>query len=253
MSACAQKVYVEYSNEVWNSGFRVARYARERGTALTLGGTPYDTQVRFYSRHSVEIFKIFEEVFGGNARLVRVLAWQHADVANARQVIEFEKAYEHADALAVAPYFGYEVGDPRNRAQTQKMTVEQILDAARDSIVRLREITKKQLDTAKARGLKLVAYESGQGIVGAGESEGDAALTALFTAANRSPRMKDLYLEDLAGWRDVGGGLINTYSATQQFNKFGSWGIREWQDQDLDAAPKAAAVREFIAENPRWW
>jgi len=249
----AQKVYVEYSNEVWNSGFRVSRYARERGTALGLGGTPYDTQIRFYSRRSVEIFKIFEQVFAGTSRLVRVLAWQHADVTNTKQVIEYEKAYEHADALAVAPYFGYEVGDPRNRARTQTMTVEQILDAAHDSIVRLREITKKHLETAKARGLQLVAYESGQSIVGAGESEGDATLTALFTAANRSPRMTDLYLEDLAGWRDIGGGLINAYSATLPFNKFGSWGLREWQDQDLDAVPKSSAVREFIAKSPRWW
>jgi hypothetical protein len=250
----AQKVYVEYSNEVWNGVYRVAGYARQRGIALGLGGTPYDSQIRFYSRRSVEIFKIFEQVFAGTGRLVRVLAWQHAGCcANVKQMIEFENAYQHADALAVAPYFGYEVGDPKIRAQVQKMSVDQILDAAHDSILRLREITKKHLELAKAHNLQLVAYESGQGIVGVGESQGDPALTALFTAANRSPRMKDLYLEDLVGWRDSGGGLINAFSSTQWFSKFGSWGIREWQDQDLATQPKSAAVLEFIAQNPRWW
>src|SRR5581483_8613189 len=104
------KVYVEYSNEVWNYQFGQTRYAQEQGTALKLGNPE---NLRYYSQRSVEIFKIWESVFGRTKRLVRVLAAQAVNPWSSEQVLKWHDAYQHADALAIAPYFGNRFGDPK--------------------------------------------------------------------------------------------------------------------------------------------
>lgn len=65
------KVYIEYSNECWNSIFGQARYCRDKGKELALSDNDYQAQLRYYSRRAVQIFKIWEEVFGGKDRLDR--------------------------------------------------------------------------------------------------------------------------------------------------------------------------------------
>lgn len=65
--------------------------------------------------------------------------------------------------------------------------------------------------------------------------------------------MKDLYVKDLAGWRDAGGRLFVAFNFIEHYKKFGSWGVIEWHDQDLATAPKYQGLGEFIAKNPRWW
>jgi len=74
------KVYVEYSNEVWNSMFLQHKYAEAKAKELGLGPKerPWEGAAMFHSRRSVEIFRIWEQVFGGKERLVRVIAWQAA-------------------------------------------------------------------------------------------------------------------------------------------------------------------------------
>ena len=59
---------------------------------------------------SVEIFDIWEDVFGGHERLLRVLAWQSGNAWSMERIIlPHRDAYKHADALAVAPYMGMNV------------------------------------------------------------------------------------------------------------------------------------------------
>ena len=62
-----RKVYVEYSNEVWNSLFPQTRYSWEKAKELGLGPKerPWEGGGMYYAQRSVEIFKIWEEVFGG--------------------------------------------------------------------------------------------------------------------------------------------------------------------------------------------
>ena len=67
------KVYVEYSNETWNTIFDQAKYCKEKGMAMRLSNNEYEAQLRYSAQRSLEIFKIFEKEFGGKDRLVRVL------------------------------------------------------------------------------------------------------------------------------------------------------------------------------------
>jgi hypothetical protein len=247
------KVYIEYSNECWNGIFGQARHCRDKGKALGLSDNDFQAQLRYYSKRSVEIFKIWEEVFGGTDHLVRVLAAQSANPWTSGQVMEFEEAYKHADVLAIAPYFGNALGDPKRQDETAQMTVDQVLDKCAEYIQQGNKTIAEQARLAKEHGLRLVAYEAGQHLVGYGGAENNRPLEDLFHAANRHPRMKNLYLDYLAGWKADGGTLAVIFSSTGTRSKWGSWGLMEHHGQPPAEAPKYQAVIKFLENNPLWW
>lgn len=247
------KVYVEYSNECWNSMFGQARYCKDKGKGLGLSDNDYQAQLRFYSKRSVQIFKLWEKVFGGTKRLVRVLAAQSANPWTSLQVMDFEEAYKHADVLGIAPYFGHALGNPKNQDKTVKMNVDEVLEASEGYIEKNNKTIAKQAEQAKQRGLRLIAYEGGQHLVGYYGAENNKAMEQLFHAANRHPRMKQLYLKYLAGWKQSGGTMMAIFSSTGRYSKWGSWGIMEYHGQPAGTAPKYQAVLEFLEKNPKWW
>lgn len=248
-----RKIYIEYSNECWNGIFAQAGHCRDKGKALGLSTNDFEAQLRYYSKRSVEIFRIWENVFGRTNRLVRVLAAQSANPWTSQQVMDFEKAYEHADVLAIAPYFGNPLGDPKTQNEVAQMTVDQVLDKCAECIAANNKTIAEQARNAQQRGLRLVAYEAGQHLVGYGGAENNKALEDLFHAANRSPRMKDLYLAYLAGWKANGGTLAMIFSSMGTYSKWGSWGLMEYHGQPATEAPKYLGVIEFLKNNPRWW
>ena len=86
------------------------------------------------------------------------------------------------------------------------------------------------------------------GVLGA---ENDARLTALFTDANRAAGMARLYRRYLRMWSEAsGGGLMVHYLDVSDYGKWGSWGARETQLQGLWQAPKARALRRWMANAP---
>src|SRR5262249_17468407 len=127
------KAYVEYSNEVWNYSFGQSHHAATEGKRLALGEPE---NLRYYSQRSVEIFRIWEEEFksASRARQVRVLSAQFANPWTSEQILTWKDSYKHADALAVAPYFGHALGDPTQAAATADMTVERMLDVLQTEI-----------------------------------------------------------------------------------------------------------------------
>jgi len=247
------KVHIEYSNECWNGIFAQAGYCRDKGKALGLSDNDFQAQLRYYSKRSVEVFRTWAEVFDGTDRLVRVLAAQSANPWTSGQVIAFEEAYRRADVLAIAPYFGNALGDPKRQNETAQMTVDQVLDKCAEYIKEGNKTIAEQARVAKERGLRLVAYEAGQHLVGYSGAENNKPLEDLFHAANRHPRMKDLYLDYLTGWRQSGGTLAMMFSSTSTWSKWGSWGLMEHHGQPSAEAPKYQAIIEFLENNPMWW
>ncbi len=248
----ALKAYVEYSNETWNGQFSQAGYVIEQGTALGLSSDAFQAGLFFHSQRAVEMFTIWENVFGGTDRLVRVLASQAANAWTAEQVATWQNAYEHADAIAIAPYFsgnlnGDFIGSVGNEAAVASMTVDQILGSAGEHIRgEVRSWIEANLDVTGQFGLELVAYEGGQHLLGVGGAENNEALTQLFIEANRHPRMGELYTEYLTQWQELGGGMFMNFSSTGEYSKWGSWGVLEYQDQDITTAPKYQALVSFI-------
>jgi hypothetical protein len=237
------KVYVEYSNEVWNGAFGQSHWARAQGRKLRLGDPD---GARFYAERSVQIFKIWEEVFGGRDRLVRVLGSQFVNTWLSEQILTWKDAYKHADALAIAPYFGYEFGDPQHVSKTLRLSTEQLLKKLDEEVSgKNRELMEDQERIARKYKLQLIAYEGGQHLAGGGGFENNEALTRLFVSANRDPQMYELYRKHLKNWRDSNGGVYCTYNYVSSPGKWGSWGILEYQDQKETEAPKYRALIEF--------
>jgi hypothetical protein len=237
-----RKVYVEYSNEVWNFQFGQTKYAREQGLTRRLGDPDH---ARFYSERSVEIFKIWEKEFG-KPKLVRVLASQNAVPWLSEQILGWKEAYKHCDALAVAPYFGHAHGDPKNTEKVTRMSTAQLLDELEKEVDgENRDLIRKQADVARKFRVKLIAYEGGQHLTGTGGAENDKTLTKLFHEANRHPRMYDVTRKHLRHWADAGGELYVLFAYVAAPSKWGSWGLLEYQDQPVAEAPKYRAFLDY--------
>lgn len=247
----AAKVYVEHSNEVWNGQFAQARYAAERGKELKLSDNAYQAQLFYHSRRSVQIFKIFEEVFGGTQRLVRVLGSQSANPWVSDQVLTFEDAYKRADSVAIAPYFGNALGNPKTANEVAAASLDEIIARCDQSISENRSKIEAVVTKAKKLGLNVIAYEAGQHLAGYGGAENNEALTARLIAANRDPRMKGLYLKYLQEWQSAGGELAVIFSSVSKPSKWGSWGLLESESQLPEMAPKYQAVTEYVRERSK--
>jgi hypothetical protein len=244
--AANRKVYIEYSNETWNGMFEQARYAQRRGRELGLADNPFQAGLRYHAQRALETFRIWEEVFGGKDRLVRVLSAQAANPWTSEQVLTWKEAFKSADAIAIGAYFGHEFGNPRQAERTATMSVEALLAACGQALDREKPTLARQGDLARKHGLKLIAYEWGQHLVGHGGAENHDKLRDLFIAANRHPGMKALYLEHMNNWQQAGGELCVVFSSTTRPNKWGSWGVLEYQGQDIASAPKMQALREAM-------
>lgn len=242
----ALPVYIEYSNEVWNSQFKQTHYAIEQGQKLKLGEKPWEAGWHYTALRSMQIFKIWEEVFGGHERLVRVLPTQVGNQGVSKGILSFQDAAKHADALAIAPYMGYTVGRGKlqNAEEMAGWSVSQMLDnfeatAFKDSLERIR----KDSDLAKQFGVKLIAYEGGQHMVAMVRDQALVAkLSQTMHAANRDPRMGAMYDRYFETWAQAGGGVFAVFSSIGGWSNHGAWGLMEYYDSKPAEYPKYTAV-----------
>lgn len=245
------KVYVEYSNEAWNGGFEQASYVGDQGLALGFAKQKWEAGWRYTAYRSVQIFKIWEEVFGGVQRLVRVLPSQAANSYVSKQIVEFQDAYKSADALAIAPYVSFIVSPTGNPSASEVAgwTVERVLDHAENTALpeAIRWI-KEQKVVADQYGLALIAYEAGQHLVGVSGGENNEAMTALFHKANAHPRMGAIYQKYYKAWEQNGGGLLCAFSSVSSWSKWGSWGLLQYDDEDPAQSPKFMATMQWASE-----
>ncbi len=249
------KVHIEYSNEVWNTMFPQTRYAWEKGRELGLGPEdgPWEGGFRYYAKRSVEIFDIWEQVFGGRQRLVRVLAGQAANPWWMEHImLPFQDAYRHADALAIAPYVGMNVageGEGLPVDQVAHWSVDKVLDhLEKEALPEAIGYMRDSKIVADKFGLKLMAYEGGQHMVGVAGGEGNEAVTRLLHAANAHPRMAQIYEKYYEGWTKAGGDLFCYYSSVAEWSNWGSWGIMQYYDDDPAKSPKLMSTMRWARQ-----
>ncbi|MBX7105259.1 MAG: hypothetical protein K1X57_14345 [Gemmataceae bacterium] len=237
-----RKVYLEYSNEVWNWGFGQTSFAAARGKRLKLGAPDHH---RFYVKRSVEVFDLFAKEFG-RERLVRVLSGQFANPSDCEFILSTADAAKTADAFAVGAYFGYEFGSPKSLPSTLRMAPEEVLERCGKEIDgTYRELIRRHVAMARKYNLRLLAYEGGQHLVGHSGAENNEELMKLLIAANRHPKMADLYKRQLTHWFNEGGDVFAAFSFAGRPSKWGSWGSLEFQDQPLAEAHKYRALADF--------
>lgn len=248
------KIYVEYSNEVWNGQFAQTKFAEAEGQRLGFHDKPWEAGWRYCAHRSVQIHRFWEEEFGGCERLVRVIASQAANPYVSEQKLQFQDAGKNFDALAIAPYFGMFVSPKGSHElpgaeEIARWTVERVLEFVQtNTLPDAANAMRKQKAVADRFKLKLIAYEAGQHLVGVAGGENNDAVTALLQAANRHPRMKEFYTRYLDDWRAAGGELCCLFSSVGGYSKWGSWGLLEFADET--GSPKFDAVTEWNRGHP---
>ena len=240
------KAYIEYSNEVWNPIFIHHDYAIEQGIKAGLDKSKSPAGYKWYSRRSVEVFKIWEKVFGGHQQLIRVMGSWASNQNMSSQVLAFEDAYKHTDAIAIGPYVS-----AHPKVLRELDTVSEVFKAmkdkkskwAMDSII---SYIQKQEKVATSFGVDLIAYEGGQHLVDWNTRKVDESPNPLLYAANRDPRMGIIYDELMREWDNAGGKLFVAFSAPRIYSWYGSWGIKEHIRQPRSEAPKYDSLLRYL-------
>jgi len=248
------KVYLEYTNESWNNVFvPQAEHMKQNGTILKLDKDRRIAGFKYYSMQSVHVFKQWEKVFGGTSRLIRVLGGLTTDLNMSETMLAYRKAFNHVDALAIAPYF-YIAQEKLGQVNSVD-SVFRLLSAPdnRYSINNLMKTIRKQAQLAKAYGVDLVAYEGGQHLVDHKTHKLTEGATPHLVAANKDARMAREYYRFLSSWKKAGGNLFIAFSAPRPHTWHGSWGIKEYINQAASETPKYQALLAFKRGQRCWW
>ncbi len=236
-----KKVYVEYTNEGWNTFFPQTTWINERAKETGLTGT------QWFARRTAEMINIWKDVFSDQSeRIVGVLATQAANSSLGSAAIDYLKStgnFSAIDAIAIAPYFGHYLGSPTFSRQVRGLNVNSIFqELTQGGVIKRANGTpavpggalqrsyswmESYAELARKNNLELLAYEAGQHIVGYGGVQNNATINNLFIAVNRDPRMGQLYQEYMAKWHQLGGGLLAHFNDVRRPSKFGSWGMME--------------------------
>lgn len=247
------KPHIEYSNETWNTIFTQGNHMIDMGLKLGLDTHAHRAGYRYYSQRSVEMFKIWEQVFGGKQRLVRILSGWTINDKLTDIVLSHNDAYKYTDAFAIGPYvFG---------GHAEVRTIKSVDDALglitnpayRYSHEQVMGYIRMQKAITDKYGVQLVAYEAGQGLADFHTRTDDEFPNPLLFAANRDPRMRSIYDNFLNGWKAEGGALLMHYTAPRTYTKHGPWGVKEYITQPTEQAPKYQALLSFIRSTPCWW
>lgn len=269
------KVYVEFSNEVWNWQFKQSHYALEQGKARW-GEDLGDAYMQWYGMRSGQTCEIWKKTFAGQENQVVCVisthtAWKGLEKAMLdcpAWVAEGNKpCYQYGiDAYGITGYFSGNLGHPENTSTVeswlkepdqgiskgfQQLQVGGLTPHDQDSLVEANKRFLYHADVAKERNLQLVAYEGGQHITGIEGVENNKQLTEFFIELNRNPEMYKTYLQLLDNWKQAGGTLFMHFVDVSQPSKWGSWGALESLNQT--ESPKYNALIDFIDNNPCWW
>ena len=250
-----RRIYVELSNELWNGIFPQSRDFEDKGVKRKLKGGPFEQKLRFASERAVAVMKIFEAVFGSTERLVRVMGSQAVNPWVSEVQLSHDKAWEHIDALAIAPYIGGDFGlvETAQKTLQEKTAAGLIEEMKTKDAAKIKAWVQEQKKVADRYGVHLLGYEGGQHMTAHGPYEDSEPLNALFDEVNRAPAMKDVYLAYLRAWKEGGGELFVHFNDCDRFSKWGRWGAREYAGQKRTEAPKLDALLTFNEQNPRWW
>jgi hypothetical protein len=228
------RIYIEYSNEVWNGGFPQADYADNQGVAMNIMGEDQQSKGwAWYVYRSVQIFQGFEAVFGKNSpRLVKVLAGQAGytgDASNPAPVCAWhlqalaDKTVnpqgETINAYAIAPYFeGTDTGALANDIPNEATFVQ------------------NHVACLKGTGIPLISYEGGQ----------DSYAATNCTAVATDPAMTNLYVTFLNSMMSAG-----MSGPFMQYTHVGDcWGLKMATGDTNANAPKYQGVLNWLVAHP---
>jgi len=268
MLGSAQKAYVEYSNEVWNTSYPQNAYAKAQGSAKWPSApSNSDFTLNWYGMRVAQTCDIWKSVWGADASRVVCVMGAFSDIpTTAIDALNCSlwTGTGHAPCsahgigvVAIGPYFAYV------QAQTSWTTapdggLAQLFAAINGGDLQTTSGWEAAYRRALAPyNLPFIAYEGGQTLVSSHTSDPTGAIKKLYIAANRDPRMGAAYTTALNNWRSNGGEVYTVYGDIYKPSEWGEWGALESLWDTLtplsNAPPKWQALQNFIAANNCWW
>ncbi len=246
----SRKLYVEYSNEIWNWMFGQAQWANKYGGIAT--GLPWPECTVTYIQNCMNQWTT---VFAGQlSRIVRVVAVQAAwqDVSNR---VVFNMVPGSFDAFSPAFYFGLgSDGDAALDILGANATVADVAYWVRKTRETDEKVwlTSQKTQIADALNIPMIFYEGGQHVTPTPFGEAPTYAQALLDI-QRDTAMYNLYNEWFTFVRTLQTGsqplLAMSFSLiSQRSAQYGSWGILETMDQNttLVPAPKYKSIIEAM-------
>lgn len=227
-----RRLFLEHSNEVWNWAFPQARYCFDRSPITR-------SPLEYHIQRTAAIARIFREE---GVEVTAVLGAQSVAHDHFRWVLEKIPLPKDIDAVAIAPYFAYQI--------TDRSSVEAVLDQCATSIQQVGEQINAWDAVCDEMELELTAYEGGQHLAPTPAEQSDAAIVNLYVAANRHPRMGDLYRAYLSQWNQLTDrAVLCLFNSVYPPGRFGSWGLLEYEGQPPEKAPKYQAVLDHLGDD----
>jgi len=241
------KPYIEYTNEAWNSVFQSASYTKAMGLKQRLDVDRAQAGHKFYVKRSLEMFRIWEQVYGSSAPFQRVLGGWAANPRLTPILLSYMNAHKFVDAFAIAPYFFVHhrnLHEVKSVPDVFRLLKDPNNAYSLDNVYKMLERQKVQADNFK---VKLVAYEGGQHLVAPGTRSTKDHPNPQLIGANRANPMETMYIEFLNNWKRITGDqLFVTFSTPRPPQFFGSWGLKEHLNQPDSKAPKYRAIKRFF-------
>jgi hypothetical protein len=178
------RIYLEYSNEVWNSSFSQQADCAQMAQTLGYTGQQWELAWKYTAKRSADVFQIFEDVFANDDRLIKIIPSQAANSWLSNQLVLFFNDPQYnpnqitADAIAIGPYFGHSVAnDIANAGLASIITVDAIIDSLESSLDEAHQWMLLNKAVADNHNLDLIVYEGGQHLVATGNNINNDTLT----------------------------------------------------------------------------
>jgi hypothetical protein len=268
----SQKVYIEFSNEVWNGAYPQFAYAQAQGKALwpTASVSDFMLNRNWYGMRTAQTCDIWKSVWGSDySRVHCVLGAQVAQTSTATSSLQCTlwtgggnapcSAHNITD-VGISVYLGLFTG-PTNWLSAADGGLNNVFQQINEGNVLSTGGASQQENSEWEAAfhamlapykMGMLAYEGGQSLVSM-----DGSLVELYTKANRDPRMAAAYTTMLNNWKTNGGALFTAFADIYSPSKFGEWGALE---SFLDpvtplssAPPKWQALQNFMSGNNCWW
>lgn len=246
------KVYLEFSNEVWNSGFSQQADCATMAQNLGYTGQSWERAWKYTAKRSADIFHIFQNVFTNDQRLIKIIPSQAANSWLSNQLVTYfnDPLYNPnqvtANAIAIAPYFGNSVADDiANGGTANSVTIPQIIQQAQTALTNdTYQWILSNKTVAANNNLQLICYEAGQHLTATGNNVNNTTLTSKLIATNHDPAFQSLYCNYFDYWYNNVGTLMCHFSSHGTYSKWGSWGVKE-NFQDVNN-PKYLAMKNCV-------
>jgi fibronectin type 3 domain-containing protein len=247
-------VYIEHSNEVWNSGFLQYTWnllaaedeVGQGGSVLNNDGdtNEYDWADRRHIKRLYEISQIFQTVFGAgslNTTIRPVYAWWQLDEGSgsnaANALAWFKNTYgppsNYFYAMAQADYF------TASNYENDTTIPEVLADMSSNSSASVAYVTAGKA-TANQYGLQLFAYEGGPDNSNGGLQ--NTTNVGVQILANRDPGMDTLVQTHIRdNWFGEGGNMFGYFSLSGAYSRYGDYGATD-DYRDLTTAKYNAII-----------